>query len=156
MYLDPIQFLIDISNSLPIINFEGRVNGYVDIKVRSWIDKIEPNPPYISVDKEVHIADFMQKHCLMRVQFEGFKQLPSNLCASTYAYFKFFFHPSAYKTSRYGGVAVNPVIDHTVAIDQKITKDFVDFIKTGCIEIEVVVIAVIECLHLLCFWFLRP
>ena len=137
LYLDPIQYLLDINNSLPIINFEGRTAGLLQVKVRTWIDKIEPSPSYISVDKEVHLSQFMNHNCLIRIYFDNMKQLPSTLSASTYSYFKFFFHPGPYKTTRYAGVSSNPVIDQTISVDQKITKDFLDYIKAGCIEIEV-------------------
>jgi hypothetical protein len=132
-----VQYLLDIHNSLPIINYAGKTAGTLHVRVRSWIDKIDTQPGYISIDKETNIADFANHMCLMRIHVDNMRHLPKSLCSATYVCFKFFFHSTAYKTPRYCGTAVNPAIEHTIAIDQKITRDFVDYIRSGCIEMEV-------------------
>lgn len=137
MYLDPVQYLLDIHSSLPIINYSGKTAGTLHVRVRSWIDKMDTQPSYISIDREANISDFVNHMCLLRIHVDNMRHLPKSLCAATYVTFKFFFHSAVYKTPRHCGHAVNPAIDHTIAIDQKITRDFIDYIRAGCIEMEV-------------------
>ena len=136
--MDPIQYLLDINNSIPIISYAGKTAGTIHLRTRSWIDSVDTQPSYISVDKEVVLSDHINHVCMIKIHFDSMRHLPKHLCSSTYAYFKFFFHAQPYRTPRYCGTAVNPELGYTVSIEQKITRDFIDFIKSGCLEIEVI------------------
>jgi hypothetical protein len=137
LYLDPVQYLLDIHNSIPIINYSGKTAGTIHVRVRSWIDRMDTQPSYISIDKEANITDFVNHMCLIRIHVDNMRHLPKNLCSATYVTFKFFFHSAVYKTPRYCGSAINPAVEFTVAVDQKITRDFIDFVRSGSIEMEV-------------------
>jgi len=63
--------------------------------------------------------------------------IPGNLCAATHVKFKFFNHPAVYSTPKCEGVSFNPRLRSSVQLEQKITKDFIDFIMMGSIEVEV-------------------
>lgn len=94
-------------------------------------------PAYITADRESHLSEFLGQKCILRFYFEGLQQIPKDLSASTYIYFKFFYHSRAYKTPRHAGISVNPFYDHDIMIEQKITADFIEYLKSGCIEMEV-------------------
>jgi uncharacterized coiled-coil protein SlyX len=111
--------------------------GALRVRGRTWIDKVEPSPSYLSVDKECLIDEFMGKTCVLRLYFEYLQDLPPALCASTFVNFKFFYHSKPYRTARHGGASINPYLNSVLRIDQKITADFVEFVKRGCIELEV-------------------
>ena len=137
LHIDPMQYLLDIDDSLKIINFNGDVSGYLKLNLRSWIDVVEPIPPYITVDLEVNVKDNMNKKLITRVYFEYLSKLPVSHCAESYIYFKFMRQFPVYLTPRCLGSSTHPIIDHTIQIEEIITADLVEYIKTGTIEFEI-------------------
>ena len=137
IYLDPLQYLLDVDDLIPITDMAGHAAGAVKVRCRSWIDKIEVSPPYLSVDRERTLEEFGSKTLITRLYFEGMQDLPSNLCAATYISFKFFYHSKPYKTPRHAGATTHPHLNSTVSVDQKITPDFIEFCRRGSIEVEV-------------------
>ena len=137
LYLDSLQYLLDIDDCVPLTSLSGHRVGACRVRCRAWIDKVEPAPAYLSVDKERTLEEFVGKTLVLRLYFEFLQDLPPSLCASTFVNFKFFYHSKPYRTARHGGVSVNPYLNAVVRIDQKITMDFIDFIRRGSLEIEV-------------------
>ena len=137
LYLNSLYYLLDINDVTPIVNFKGNVVGYVKINVRAWIDEIEMLPEYLSVDKECKLSDFTNKKLILVFYIDGLRHLPSSLCAAVYVYFKFYMHGTGYKTIRHPGMCVNPTLSCPIRVEQRITKDFEDYIKMATLEIEV-------------------
>ena len=137
LYLDSLQYLLDIDDSIPIVSLNGSISGYIKMKVRVWIDQIEMLPSYLTVDKECHIRDYTNHKLIINFYFEGLNYITEDLSSSTYVYFKFFSHNKGYKTSRSSQKNRNPSINETIKIEQRISKDFEEYIKSGCIELEV-------------------
>ena len=137
LYLNSLYYLLDINDTTPIVNFKGDVVGYIKINVRAWIDEIEMLPEYLSVDKECKLTDFTNKKLILVFHFDGLRHLPPSLCAAVYVYFKFYMHGTGYKTIRHPGMCVNPTLSCPIRVEQRITKDFEEYIKMGTLEIEV-------------------
>lgn len=137
LHLDGLQYLLDVADVLPIFNFKGFRCGAVKVHVRCWIDTIETIPEYISVDKETKMSEFMDHKLIMRVYFESLLDLPEFICSGVYLAFRFFFHQGMYSTSRHCGIAVNPFLNEAIVIEQTISYDFLEYIKTGSLELEV-------------------
>jgi hypothetical protein len=70
------------------------------VHVRSWIDRIETIPDYISVDRECKLEEFVGRTCVMNFYFDNLIEIPQHLCASVYISFKFFYHAVPYTTAR--------------------------------------------------------
>ena len=70
VYLDSVQYLLDIDDCVPLTNMAGLPVGALRVRGRTWIDKVEPSPSYLSVDKERLIDEFMGKTCVLRLFFE--------------------------------------------------------------------------------------
>jgi hypothetical protein len=51
--------------------------------------------------------------------------------------FKFFYHSKLYSTPRYCGKTTTPMIKGTVPIEQKITADFIESLRSGYVDLEV-------------------
>jgi hypothetical protein len=137
LHLDGLQYLLDVSDVLPIFNFKGFRCGSVKVHARCWIDTVETIPEYISVDKETKMSEFMDHKLILRLYFESFLDLPEFICSGVYLAFRFFFHQGMYSTSRHCGIAVNPFINEAIVIEQTISHDFLEYIKTGSLELEV-------------------
>lgn len=41
LYLDGLQFLLDINHRVPLVSYAGYDAGSVQLRVRAWIDKVE-------------------------------------------------------------------------------------------------------------------
>jgi len=65
------------------------------------------------------------------------QDIPEHLSTGTYVTFKFFYHTKLYSTTRYCGKTTTPMIKCTIPIEQKITADFIESLRTGYIDLEV-------------------
>lgn len=137
LYLDGLQFLLDLDDLVPITSLGGHRAGAVRVRCRAWIEKVETAPPYLSVDRERTLEEFVGKTLILRFYFEQLQDLPPNLCASSYVKFKFFYHTKTYKTPRHGGAGTCPYLHSTMQISQKITMDFIEYVRRASLEIEV-------------------
>jgi hypothetical protein len=137
VYLDSLQYLLDIQDTIPIIDVNGNPTGNIKLRIRSWIDQIETLPAYLTVDKQCHLNNFLDKKMIICFYFDGLQNLPEKLCSSVYVYFKFFYHRVGFKSIRHSGENLNPILDNIVRVDQRITKDFIQFLKSASLEMEV-------------------
>jgi hypothetical protein len=129
--------LLDLDDLVPMTSLGGHKAGAVRVRCRAWIEKIETAPPYLSVDRERTLEEFVGKTLVLRFYFEQLQDLPPNLCASSYVKFKFFYHTKIYKTPRHGGAGTCPYLHSTMQISQKITMDFIEYVRRASLEIEV-------------------
>lgn len=137
LHLDSLQYLLDVTDVLPIFNFNGQRAGSAKVHMRCWIDEIETIPEYISVDKETHITNFLDHKMIVRLYFENLLDIPDSMSSGLYVAFNFFFHGGTYSTSRHCGITTNPFLNDAVVIEQTITNDFIEYLKTGSLELEV-------------------
>lgn len=137
LHLDAMQYLLDVTDVLPIFNFNGQRAGSVKVHMRCWIDEVETIPDYISVDKETNISQFIDHKMIIRLYFENLLDIPEFISSGLYVSFKFFFHGGTYSTSRHCGVSTNPFLNDPIVIEQTITNDFIEYVKTGSLELEV-------------------
>jgi len=135
--LDSLQYLVDTNDIVPIVSLQGNRCGAIKIKGRTWIDKIETAPPYLTVDKETNLRDYDGRNCVLRLYIESLMDLPSNHCSSTFVRFNFFYHLKPYITARHGGCSQHPFLHSAIRIDQRITGDFLEYIARGSLEMEV-------------------
>lgn len=137
IFMESLYYMLDIDDYFPIVSFSGHNAGTIKLSIRSWVDKIETIPSYLTADGEMSLNDFSNRMLLVRVNVDSLHNIPANVSTGNYVNFKFFFHPATYKSSRYLGKSISPKINQVIAIAQKITPDFVDFVRTGYIDVEV-------------------
>ena len=58
------------------------------VHVRCWIDAVEAVPPYITLDCERRLEEFIGHNCIMVFHFPGLVAMDPIRCASTYISFK--------------------------------------------------------------------
>ena len=97
LYPDALQYMLDIDEYLPIVNFKGYSTGGIQILVRAWVDKIEIAPEYLSADMECRIDNYINHKLIIRLFFESLKDLPPKLCCYNHISFKFFNHITPYR-----------------------------------------------------------
>lgn len=138
LYPDSLRYLLDVKETLPLIGYAGRdLGALMKVHLRCWIDSVDTVPQYLTVDKETRLEDFIGQTCIIMVHFDWLLALNPLLCSSVYVAFKFFYHTRQYCTPRYPGVSPNPTLNSSVRVEQRVTTDFIDFIKGGSIEFEV-------------------
>lgn len=138
LYPDSLRYLLDVKETLPLIGYAGRdLGALMKVHLRCWIDAIDAVPEYLTVDKETRLEDFIGQTCIIMIHFDWLLALNPLLCSSVYVAFKFFYHSRQYCTPRYPGISPNPTLNSSVRVEQRVTTDFIDFIKGGSIEFEV-------------------
>jgi hypothetical protein len=137
LYLDSLQYLIDVNDMVPIVSTAGDQVGSLKLKVRVWVDKMETSPAYLTIDKQRILEEFQGKDCILRVYFESMFDLPENQCSSTFVKFNFFNHSKSYASIRHGGASTHPFMHSSIVITQKITGDFLEYVKRASLELEV-------------------
>jgi hypothetical protein len=138
LYPDSLRYLLDVNEILPLIGYAGRdLGSLMKVHLRCWIDSIDVVPDYLTVDRETRLEDFIGQTCIIMIHFDWLLALNPLLCSSVYVAFKFFYHSRQYCTPRYPGISPNPTLNSSVRVEQRVTTDFMDFIKGGSIEFEV-------------------
>jgi hypothetical protein len=153
IYLDAIQYLLDIREpSLSICSFQGVIVGTIGVRIRSWIDKIETSPSYITVDKEVNLKDFIGSELILRFYFDNIQGITDkmNQYPGIKLQFKFMFHPNTYRTlpmkmiRNNMNMNINNIISKenwgissTIFVRCPITLDLLAYLKTSSLEIEI-------------------
>jgi hypothetical protein len=137
LYLDPFQYMMDIHEQLPIVNFKGAMCGSLKVSGRVWIDAVTVESPFCNADDEMRIENYFNRTAHMRFHVLNVVGVPPKLCCKMHTEFKFFFHANRYRSPDHFGFAANPFLNWVAPISQKITPDFLDYLQNGSIEIEV-------------------
>lgn len=138
IHLDSLNFLLDVNDTAPIITFKGTVGGAVKLSLRCWIDKVEPVPSYISVDKESVLNDFLNRKCIIRLHIDSCQGINAALSTEVYCAFKFFCHSSEYRTTRVrSSPTPTPFLNTVVVLEQLITPEFISYIQRRSLELEI-------------------
>ena len=137
IYPDPLIYMLDVEEVLPILNVKGDICGSMQVSIRCWINKMEVAPAYLSTDKECRLDDFVNENLVIKFHFESLHDLPKELCAHNKIRFQFFYHTSLYTTPETSGVTKSPTLGEPIIIEQLITADLIDYLQRGYIEIEV-------------------
>jgi hypothetical protein len=151
LYPDALQYMLDITELLPIINFKGYICGGIQLNVRAWIDEIQLAPAYLNVDKGCKVEDFSNHKFIMRFYFESLNDIPARFSCFNRVSFKFFYHIGNYTTPYSSDKTRNPIIGKPIVIEQLITPDFIDFLQRGSIEFEVCIFLAFSNFYLFIF-----
>ena len=101
LFTNPLVYLIESQEEIPLINFKGYPCGSMDVSMRCWIDTIETDPEYLGLDREAHLRDFMGHQLILRVQIKQIRGIPEALHHDVFCCFKFFSHALPYQTPQF-------------------------------------------------------
>jgi hypothetical protein len=142
IHLDNVFYLYDTRQRVPIISFKGNGVGFLNFKLRCWIDKVEALPDYLKLDNNAKFSDFMGRTCILRFYFDSLTDINPNLSNNIQITHNFFCHSGQYKTTRLP--ARDPAkgdtvayIDNACMLSQVITLDFIRYTTKRSIELEI-------------------
>ena len=133
----PLLYLLDIIDTLPIVSFQGYTVGLLKIHARAWLDKIEDNPPYISLDEDMNLENHIGRVLVITYTYEKIIDIPELISSDVFVQLKFYHHGRPYRSTRYHGKSTSPYLGARIAVQQEITPDFVDFLKSSSVDLEV-------------------
>jgi len=101
LFLNSLVYMIEMKETIPLINFKGYPCGSLDVSARIWIDSIESDPDYLGLDNEAHVRDFMGHNMVLRIQLGQIRGLPTATNNNIFCCFKFFSHAIPYSTPQF-------------------------------------------------------
>jgi hypothetical protein len=135
--IDRLEFLLDLDETVAVVNFSGFPAGNMKMTVKAYIDEVQALPTTIITHVEANIEKFMDHNLIVNFFFESLSGLPENHCTDTYISFKFLNHMPTYTTPQFLGFCTDPGFESTVQVTKPITAALMDYIRTGCMEFKV-------------------
>ena len=128
VYLDALSYLMDIQDSIPIVNFQGSVAGYVDICVQATLDDSA---------FETHLKHLKGQVLQLTIRMLAARKLPTRLSSSVFIRTKWFLQRDYLTTARATCDAFQPHFDETFSLHQLITDDLLAYLADSALELQV-------------------
>ena len=140
-FLDSLSYLVEIHESITIINFKGALVGELELEVTATMDtdtrQIEEEGEIDFTSEEFRISDHVGETMNVAINVKTAKGLPRRTCNQVFVSFPFFLSTVPYATTRCQTRTVNPWFNETFGIRQVITEDFIDYLSHNALEVEV-------------------
>jgi hypothetical protein len=137
MFLAPIQYLIDVNETLSLVSYKGHDCGFIKVHVRAFIGEVSSDASQISIDQEMSLRHFAGKKLLIRFNFQRVTNIPATANCNVFVQFKFYHHTITYRSLRHHGQTCSPRLDSIVTVEQDITYDFVEYLQRESLDMEV-------------------
>ena len=132
-----LLYLLDTIDVYPITSFQGYTNGLIKVHVRAWLDSVEENPSYINTDNDVNLENYVGHQLIIIYYFENIIDIPDLISSKVFVQLKFYHHGRIYRSSRYHDKCTSPRLGAHITVHQKITPDFIDFVRNNHVDLEV-------------------
>lgn len=140
VYLSALFYLVEVEENVPIIDYKGKCNGelmikvHFDVDVDKLLDEVSPADP----DSDVTLRNFLDRVMPLAVHVKGARGLPANLCADVFVRYKWWLDKKMCESVKCSGRHMNPAVDYEMRKDKLvITDEFVDWLERGYIDVEV-------------------
>lgn len=129
-YLQSIFYLMDIKETVNLINFKGNNVGNLSIRV-------EPMVAHSYIVGERDLTHHLGKKVELNITVQRAEQLPRKLCSSVYVRTAFFLQHDGLTTPRYGIPTTSPCFETSFKVSQIITEDFLAYLEKSALELQV-------------------
>ena len=142
-FLDALSYLVEIHESITIINFKGQLVGELEVALSVEIDGGGGVEKEVGDDGEVDftseefvIADHVGETLRISITIKTAKGVPRRQCSGVFVSFPFFLQNVPFNTTRCNKATVNPWFNETFGVQQVITEDFIGYLSHNAMEIE--------------------
>jgi len=111
------------------------VVGEIAIKLKPSLGILNSITKYDS--GETNLNNYLGHKLDLLINIQHASELPRVLCASVFARTMFFLRHEAFTTPRCVATTVNPCFDSTFRVSQIITEDFLIYLNTDALELQV-------------------
>ena len=143
-FLDALSYMIEIHESVTIINFKGKLVGELEVEVYPSMEdngeviKEEATAPgeVNFTSQEFQISEYVGQTMFISVNIKSAKGIPRRCCNGVFVSFPFFLQQVPFSTTRCQKQTVNPWFNETFSVKQVVTEDFIDYLAHNALEIE--------------------
>jgi len=132
--LTPLMFFINIEDSPPIIHYQGKTDGSLEVMV-SLDDEQIARFDDIDAEEETTLRDIVGQNLNLKVTVTGAKGIPKALCRNVDVSYHFF--NSSFRTSVSAKESINPRLHHVNSFSIPVTPDLLDYIEKQPLEFRV-------------------
>jgi hypothetical protein len=140
-FLDSLSYLVEIHESITVINFKGALVGELELEVTATMDSddrhVEEEGEIDFTSEEFRISDQVGETMNVAINVKTAKGLPRRTCNQVFVSFPFFLSTVPFATTRCQTRTVNPWFNETFGIRQVVTEDFIDYLAHNALEVEV-------------------
>ena len=140
VYLSALYYLVDVEENVPIIDYKGKCNGELQMKVFFDIDldALLEGVGDIDADADITLHMFVGRKLPLVVECKGARGLPANLCSQVFCKYRWWLETEERRSEQAEGRHMNPQLNFVQRLEEMVvTKEFVDWLERGYIDVEV-------------------
>eukprot|EP00164_Ancoracysta_twista_P001120 GFYU01001468.1.p1 GENE.GFYU01001468.1~~GFYU01001468.1.p1 ORF type:complete len:1151 (+),score=495.77 GFYU01001468.1:265-3717(+) len=135
IYLESLAYLIDIDETTPIIDYKGKEEGELLIKIS--IEEVNGQPFSDLRENFEGLEDLMGKSIGLKLQIAGARGIRDTMAQNNFVKFGFWDHTQVYETPRTTKHTINPQFDFVADLKvDAVSNDFINYIYTEPISFE--------------------
>jgi len=131
--LEAVRYLLDIDEATPLIDYKGSNQGELLVKILPNEDEDDE-----IADLE-DVSEMMGKSLKLDITIKSARGLPQNMVQeykTVFAKFDFFLTDSPFCTPHFPLTSINPTLDHTFTVEQVVTPEFVEYVSSAALTLE--------------------
>lgn len=137
VYLDALNYLIDIKESVPISNFRGDPVGELAVHLTPSISGNPKAEDGAFDTEELSLSDYMGQVLDLQIRVQCAKHIPAKTCASVFVRTNWFLSKQHLDTPRAQLDTTSPFFDTRFNVRQIISSDFLNYLKDSALEFQV-------------------
>lgn len=134
LYLDALTYLMELREHIPIIDFQGRRAGELLVSIEPRLT--DDDDEGLLTNEEAHLKHHLGETMTLQIRVVSATRVPSHKCASTFVRTKWFLSTHTLDTPRSPRASINPRFDAVFTITQIITADFLDYLASSSLELQ--------------------
>ncbi|GBG27336.1 Kinesin-related protein 1 [Hondaea fermentalgiana] len=133
--LAPLGFFINIDDTPPVIQFQGKTDGALHVSVTLDEKQVEALEQF-DTDEETTLADIQGTELRVAVTVHAADGLPKKLSNQVAVSYKFY-NEEAHRTPACETVSINPRFDHVTRFKIRVDEAFASYVQTQPLEFQV-------------------
>mmetsp|Transcript_40467 Transcript_40467/g.52098 ORF Transcript_40467/g.52098 Transcript_40467/m.52098 type:complete len:1141 (+) Transcript_40467:75-3497(+) len=139
LYLNSINYLISVNETVTVVNFKGDVVGEIDVEMvpmlESHLKALEDEMPIFQTE-EANLRKLVGESLLLGIKVISARGLPRNLCSLAFTSFKFFLEGQPLRTGCCAARTTAPRWEQTMSLKLIVNDDLVNYVMNEVLEIE--------------------
>jgi len=140
VFLEACNYLVTTSEAPTIVSFKGEVVGELEVEIHPMLDSqrkaLDAGLPEFQT-KELNLGQFIGEVLHLGIKIKRAHGLPKKLCSNSFVSFRFYLEGKPLRTGCCGTKTTAPKWEQTLGITQLINEEFIQYVKTEALEIEV-------------------
>jgi len=140
VFLEACNYLVTTSEAPMVVSFKGEVVGELEVEIHPMLESqrkaLDAGLPEFQT-QELHLGQFVGEALHVGIKVKRAHGLPKRLCSNSFVSFRFYLEGKPLRTGCCGTKTTAPKWEQTLGITQLINEEFIQYVKTEALEIEV-------------------